>query len=95
MAGKTRWVANFPEALATSMRGLPRIIGVPAYLDMELEPFILETLHHFGADSVTTKRVWERNRPSLKPQRYTEPTLAVTLFRKRLCWTCGATLALK
>lgn len=70
--GQDPWIASFPEALQR-VAGLPPVIKVPATLDADLEPLVLETLLSIKRDPARVRLVWERNLPNLKSKRYPEP----------------------
>jgi hypothetical protein len=70
--GQDPWIASFPEALQR-VAGLPPVIKVPATLEVNLEPLVLETLLSFKRDPARIRLVWERSLPNLKPKRYAEP----------------------
>jgi hypothetical protein len=71
--GQDPWIASFPEALATSLSGLPSIAGVPAALDGTLETVAVNTLHGISRDASLVRRAWERNRSLTRPTRQPEP----------------------
>jgi hypothetical protein len=71
-SGQDPWIASFPEALQR-IAGLPPIVKVPATLEANLEPLILETLLSVKRDPAKVRLVYERNLPNLKAKRYTEP----------------------
>lgn len=71
-AGQDPWIADFPGALAT-LGGLPPIIGVPAWLAPEQETLVIETLQQVGRDLGRLRRVWDRHRAGLHPERRAEP----------------------
>ncbi len=68
------FIADFPQALRSSMYGLPPIIGVPASLEGEgLEGLVIRTLLNLTHDPALVRRTWERWRTLAKPPRYPEP----------------------
>ena len=71
--GQDAWIASFPEALATTLSGLPSVVGVPASLDGNLETVAISTLHGISRDASQVRRVWERNRSLTRPTRQPEP----------------------
>ena len=75
--GQDPWIASFPDALASTLSGLPPVISVPATLQMdlktELQPLVLERLLPLSRDPAQVRRVWERTKGSVKPPRYPSP----------------------
>ncbi len=71
--GQDPWVASFPEALATTLGGLPPLVAVPAGLEAPPQTLAVNTLHTLTRDPALVRRVWERNRGLAKPPRYPEP----------------------
>lgn len=72
--GQEAFIANFPEALATTLSGLPPVIGVPADLTgEELETLVVSTLLNLTHDAGVVRRTWERQRSSAKAPRLLEP----------------------
>ena len=63
------FISSFPEALGTSLSGLPPIVGVPASLEGNLETLVVSTLHTLTRDPALVRRVWERNRTSARASR--------------------------
>ena len=68
--GQDPWIASFPDALASTLSGLPQVIGVPATLETDLQPLVLERLLPLSRDPAQVRRVWERTKGSVKPPRY-------------------------
>ena len=71
--GQDPWVASFPDALASTLSGLPPVISVPATLQGDLQPLVLERLLPLSRDPAQLRRVWERTKGSVKPPRYLSP----------------------
>lgn len=75
--GQDPWIASFPDALASTLSGLPPIVSVPTTLQMdlqtELQPLVLERLLPLSRDPALVRRVWERTKGSVKPPRYPSP----------------------
>lgn len=67
------WIASFPDALATSVGGLPPIIAVPASLEPAIEPLAVQTLHRLVHDPARVKRVWAQHRGRIRAPSYPEP----------------------
>ena len=72
-SGQDPFVSSFPEALSTSVSGLPPILGVPASLEGNLETLVVSTLHTLTRDPALVRRVWERQRTSARAPKRTEP----------------------
>lgn len=72
-SGQDAWIASFPEALASSVGGLPPVVAVPASLEGDLETRAVEFLLALSRDAVRVRRVWERNRALAGTSRYPEP----------------------
>jgi hypothetical protein len=70
-SGQDPWIVQFPEALQR-VAGLPPILKVPATLEGNLEPLVLETLFSFKSDPAKIRLTWERYGRELKPKRYAE-----------------------
>ena len=71
--GQDPWVASFPEALATTLGGLPPLVAVPAGLEPPPQTLAVNTLHALTRDPALVRRVWERNQSLAKPPRVPEP----------------------
>ena len=72
--GQDAFIANFPEALATTLVGLPPVVGIPASLvDDGLEGLVVGTLLNLTHDPALVRRVWERQRSNARASRFTEP----------------------
>lgn len=71
--GQDPWIASFPEALATTLGGLPPLFAVPATLEESVETLAINFLHTLSRDPALVRRVWDRNRTGAKPPRYGEP----------------------
>ncbi len=72
--GQDVFIANFPEALATTFGGLPQVVGVPASLTgAGLESLVVSTLLSLTHDAGLTRRVWERQRTAARAPRLPEP----------------------
>lgn len=72
--GQDAFIANFPEALASALVGLPPVIGIPASLTgAGLESLVVSTLLGLTHDAGIVRRVWERQRPAARPLRLPEP----------------------
>ena len=72
--GQDAFIANFPEALATTFGGLPPVVGVPASLSgAGLESLVVSTLLSLTHDAGLTRRVWERQRTAARAPRLPEP----------------------
>jgi hypothetical protein len=71
-SGQNPWIVQFPEALQR-VAGLPLILKVPATLEGNLEPLVLETLLSFKRDPAKVRLSWERYQKELNPKRYPEP----------------------
>lgn len=67
------WIASFPDALATTVGGLPPIIAVPASLEPAIEPLAVQTLHRLVHDPARVKRVWAQHRGRIRAPSYSEP----------------------
>ncbi len=67
------WIASFPDALATTIGGLPPIIAVPASLEPAIEPLAVQTLHRLVHDPARVKRVWAQHRGRIRAPAYREP----------------------
>ena len=72
-SGQDPFVSSFPEALGTSMGGLPPIVGVPASLEDNMETLVISTLHTLTRDPALVRRVWERLRTSARAPKTAEP----------------------
>lgn len=59
------WIADFPEALAAEVGGLPPILAVPAKLEPAIEALAIRTLHRIIHDPAAVRRVWERHKGTL------------------------------
>ena len=72
--GQDAFIANFPEALASALVGLPPVIGIPASLTgVGLETVVVSTLLSLTHDPGLVRRVWERQRPAARALRFPEP----------------------
>ncbi|CAA9588016.1 MAG: hypothetical protein AVDCRST_MAG86-4189 [uncultured Truepera sp.] len=72
--GQDAFIAHFPEALATTLVGLPPVIGVPASLsEPGLEGLVVSTLLNLTHDAGLVRRVWERGRGAAKAPRLPDP----------------------
>lgn len=72
--GQDAFIANFPEALATTFGGLPPVLGIPASLTGEgLESLVVGTLLNLTHDPGLVRRVWERQRSRARAPRLAEP----------------------
>jgi hypothetical protein len=71
--GQDPWIASFPEALATTVGGLPILFSVPASLEPDLEPLAFKLLLWLNRDAAKARRVWERHRELAKPAPFYEP----------------------
>lgn len=72
--GQDAFIANFPEALAGALAGLPPIVGVPASLTgAGLESLVVSTLLSLTHDAGLVRRVWERQRTAAKAPRRPDP----------------------
>jgi hypothetical protein len=71
--GQDPWIASFPEALATTIGGLPSLFSVPATLEPDLEPLVFRLLLLLNRDAAKARRVWERHRELAKPAPFREP----------------------
>lgn len=60
--GQDPWIVSFPAALATSVSGLPPVVGVPVDGDAAVEPKALELIRAVDRDPTRVRRVWERHR---------------------------------
>jgi hypothetical protein len=67
--GQDPWVVSFPEALASSVSGLPSMFGIPSELGDDVEPRALELLRAIDRDPTRVRRVWERHRASMRAPR--------------------------
>ncbi len=72
-SGLDPWIASFPDALASSIGGLPPIQAVPASLDEGLEPLAFEVLMQVLRNPVLVRRTLERHRVLLSKKRLPEP----------------------
>ena len=70
--GQDPFVASFPEALETSLSGLPTVLGVPASV-AGLETLAINTLHSLTRDPALVRRVWERHRNGARAPKLAEP----------------------
>jgi len=71
--GQDPFIADFPEALASFVSGLPPVIGVPASLSGDREGVVIRTLHSLMRDAALVRRVWERHRTLARAPRRPEP----------------------
>lgn len=71
--GQDAFIADFPEALATSLYGLPPVVGVPASLEGPLESLAVSTLLTLTHDPALVRRTWERHRTLARAPRLPEP----------------------
>lgn len=72
--GQDAFIAQFPEALATTFVGLPPVVGIPASLSQPgLEGLVVSTLLNLTHDAGLVRRVWERGRGAVKAPRLPEP----------------------
>ncbi len=72
--GQDPFVADFPEALATTLGGLPPVTGIPSSLTGEgLESLVVSTLLNLTRDPGLVRRTWERLRKQAKAPRLPEP----------------------
>lgn len=72
--GQDAFIANFPEALASALVGLPQIVGIPASLTgAGLESLVVSTLLGLTHDPGLVRRVWERQRTAARAPRLPEP----------------------
>lgn len=60
--GQDPWIVSFPAALATSVSGLPPVVGVPVGPGAPVEAKALEVLRTIDRDPTRVRRVWERHR---------------------------------
>ena len=69
--GQDPWIAAFPETLATSLGGLPRLIGVPALVSEpgEVEGLTTEVLLPLIRDPARLRRAWERHTGTAAPKK--------------------------
>ena len=63
--GQDPWIADFPAALATT-GGLPRVTGVPAWLDAGFKGRVVEILQTVTHDPGSTRRLLDRHRSGLR-----------------------------
>ena len=75
--GQDAFIASFPEALASSVGGLPPVVAVPTSLQGDLETRAVEFLLTLSRDAAKVRRVWERNRALATAPRYPEPRWTV------------------
>lgn len=73
-SGQDPWVSSFPDALATTLSGLPPVIAVPAELNTQLETLAISVLHQLSRDPALIKRVWSRQRSATRQNKPQEPT---------------------
>lgn len=72
--GQDAFVANFPEALATTLVGLPPVVGIPASLEGDgFEGLVVATLLNLTHDPALVRRVWERQRSNARAPHVAEP----------------------
>lgn len=67
--GQDPWIASFPDALASSVGGIPRVLGVPASLEGDVEPIAVALLQQILGDATRLRRVWDRFRARAQPPR--------------------------
>lgn len=79
--GQDPWVSDFPGALGT-VRGLPPVLGVPAWLAGEQQSLVVETLQQITRDPGRVRRVWDRHRSALKHEPLSEPSWTTAAGRK-------------
>ncbi len=72
-SGQDPFISSFPEALSTSVSGLPPILSVPASLEGNVETLVISTLHTLTRDPALVRRVWERQRSSARAPKIAEP----------------------
>lgn len=71
--GQDAFIANFPETLATTIVGLPPVVGIPVSLsEAGLEGLIVSTLLKLTHDAGLVRRVWERQRSAARAPRLPE-----------------------
>jgi len=72
--GQDPFIADFPGVLATTLSGLPPVVGIPASLaGAGLEGFVVSTLLNLTHDAGLVRRVWERQRTLARAPRLPEP----------------------
>lgn len=71
--GQDPWIASFPDTLATSLAGLPPVVGVPAALEPDLEGRAIEVMTLLDRDVGKVRRVWERYRRAARSPHPPEP----------------------
>ena len=72
--GQDAFIADFPDALAATLGGLPPVVGIPASLGGEgLETLVVGTLLNLTHDPGLVRRTWERHRNLAKAPRLSEP----------------------
>lgn len=72
-SGQDPWIANFPEALASQVSGLPPVLAVPASLEPDIESLVITKLMQLSRDPSKVRRAWERHRGRLRMPHVAEP----------------------
>lgn len=71
--GADPWIADFPDALRSSVAGLPPLVAVPASLEGGVERIAVTTLHNLLHDAHAVRRIWARRRAEARPPRRPAP----------------------
>ncbi len=72
-AGADPWIADFPDALRTSIAGLPPLVAVPASLGPGIEGAVVTALQNLLHDAHAVRRIWARRRAEARPPRPRPP----------------------
>ncbi|MEX2534014.1 MAG: hypothetical protein WD273_00320 [Trueperaceae bacterium] len=79
--GQDPWVSDFPGALGT-LRGIPPVLGVPAWLAAGQETLVVESLQQIVRDATRVRRVWDRHRSRLRHEPLSDPGWGTAAGRK-------------
>jgi hypothetical protein len=71
--GADPWVADFPDALRSTLAGLPPLVAVPAFTGPGIEKTVVPALQNLVHDAHAVRRIWARRRAEARPTRPRAP----------------------
>ncbi|MEJ2358746.1 MAG: hypothetical protein P8Y13_11840 [Deinococcales bacterium] len=71
--GADPWIADFPDALRSTVAGLPPLVAVPAFTGPGIERTVVPALQNLVHDAHAVRRIWARRRAEARPPRPRAP----------------------